>query len=274
MAKETSFESELILHRITQSCLNIFNLEFVASEFQFKNQRFDTLAYDRQNNSFVIIEYKNEFNQNVLNQCRDYYNLLLDNKEAYIDKFNEVFSTDKGDFDFKKTRVMIIGPEFSKKQIEESFNYPFELWKVTLYDNNEIIYKELLDGKSKIIEVGPNELSLTEDDLLKGKSKQISNLYRDLKNRILSEFDGVHEVILIDAVAFKINRKIICIANIKKKIKIYFYADELNDRKKRTRDISDITTGGPSNYEFAFDSADDLDYAIDLFKQTYMQRRN
>jgi hypothetical protein len=37
----------------------IFELEFIATEFSVSNYRLDTLAYDKENNSFVIIEYKN-----------------------------------------------------------------------------------------------------------------------------------------------------------------------------------------------------------------------
>ena len=275
MAREVPFESEYILQKITEKRLDLFGLEFITSEFQFKNQRFDTLAFDRKNNSFVIIEYKNEYNQNVLNQCLYYYNLLLDNQEIYINKFNEVFNTDKNDFDFENTRVMIIGPVFSDEQIEESFSYPFEVWKVTLYDNDEIIYKKLPDGESKSIEVDSDELRLTKNDLLKDKSELVNDLYHKLKDRIEREFGDVDEVILVDAVAFKVNKKIICIANIKNKIKIHFYTKELNDYENRTRDISHVTTGGESShYEFSLDSTDDLDYVIELFKQVYKQKRN
>lgn len=69
-------------------------------------------------------------------------------------------------------------------------------------------------------------------------------------------------------------KKIICIANIKKTIKIYFNTDELIDPENKTRDISNVTTGGPSHYEFTFDSSDDLDYVIDLFKQVYIKKRS
>lgn len=274
MAREISFECEYILHRITEKRLNLFGLEFVASEFQFKDQRFDTLAFDRNNNSFVIIEYKNEYNQNVLKQCSGYLNLLLENEEIYINKFNDIFNTDKDDFDFENTKVMIIGSVFSHEQIEESLGHPFEMWKVTLYDNDEIIYKKLPDGERITIEVDSDELRLTENDLLKDKSELVRDLYHKLKDRIESEFDDVNEVILVDAVAFKVNKKIICIANIKKKIKIHFYTKELNDYENRTRDISHVTTGGPSHYEFNLDSTDDLNYVIDLFKQVYEQKRN
>ena len=52
-----------------QDNLDLFNLEFVATEFQYNDFRFDTLAFDENCNSFVIIEYKNKLDFEVLNQC-------------------------------------------------------------------------------------------------------------------------------------------------------------------------------------------------------------
>ena len=36
----------------------IFHLEFIETEFKVENYRIDTLCFDEENNSFVIIEYK------------------------------------------------------------------------------------------------------------------------------------------------------------------------------------------------------------------------
>ena len=93
MIKKIPFKKEYYLHNITQKNLKeLFDLEFVASEIQLNDLRFDNLAFDEKTNSFVIIEYKNELNQNVLSQGKDYYDLLLNNKEIYIKRYNEEFN--------------------------------------------------------------------------------------------------------------------------------------------------------------------------------------
>ena len=85
MVRKIPFKKEYYLHNVTQKNLKeLFELEFVASEIQLNDLRFDNLAFDEKNNSFVIIEYKNELNQNVLNQAKDYYDLLLNNRDEYI----------------------------------------------------------------------------------------------------------------------------------------------------------------------------------------------
>ena len=72
MMKRNPFKKEYYLHNITQKNLKeLFDLEFVASEIQLNDLRFDNLAFDEKTNSFVIIEYKNELNQNVLSQGKD-----------------------------------------------------------------------------------------------------------------------------------------------------------------------------------------------------------
>jgi hypothetical protein len=47
------------MQKLTENNLDsIFGLEFIATEFQLYNLRIDTLAFDNETNSFVIIEYK------------------------------------------------------------------------------------------------------------------------------------------------------------------------------------------------------------------------
>ena len=116
MRKRIPFENELILHMFTQRHLKeLFDLECVASEIQIDKLRLDNLAFDVKTNSFVIIEYKNRFNANVLKQAQDYYNLVLEKPEKFCERLEN-----SENIDFKNTRVMIISPEFHEKQIEEA----------------------------------------------------------------------------------------------------------------------------------------------------------
>ena len=56
--KEKPFRLEKEIQEITENNLKaIFGLEFVKSEFALNNFRIDTLAFDREANAFIIIEY-------------------------------------------------------------------------------------------------------------------------------------------------------------------------------------------------------------------------
>lgn len=264
MRQEIPFESEFALHTITQKHLKeLFDVEFVASEIQLNDLRLDNLAFDLKTNSFVIIEYKNELNLNVINQAREYYELVRNNQEFFTGRL------DNGEnVDFENTRVMIIGPKFSAVQIESDF----EVWKITLFDDGEITYENMKTGEIKSIKISLDELKLTEETLLEDKSEEMKDLYINLKDKILNEFSDVDIKFLVGQVAFKVNGKLICVVVfLKSSFNIYFYGSELENSEKTT-DISDKSTGGNANYRFKYHTNDDFDYFLNLFRQIYLQK--
>ena len=274
MAKKNPFESEYQLHSLTQKHLKeLFDLELVSSEIQIDNLRFDNLAFDEKTNTFVIIEYKNELNLNVLNQVTEYRELLLSKKEDYASLVN-----DSKKIDFENTRVMIIGPEFSDEQIEESENLDFttEIYIVSLFKEDEkngyVIYEKADGSFTKKLDVDLDSIKLTENTLLNNKSKEVIELYNDFKKHLLDEFDDLDMKFLVDALSIKAQNKYICLVNIKNSIKIIFYTKKLDDYQNETRDISNITTGGElADYELTLNHKN-IEYAVDLIRQVYEQK--
>ena len=268
------FNSELILQRITQENLNIFGLKLIASEFQFNSQRFDTLAFDSKTDSFTIIEYKNKLDFEVLKQAESYYDLLLENKNIYINKFNEVFKTsfNEDDFDFNKTKVLIIGPEFSKKQLlaAKSPHFPFEIWKVKVNENYCISYENSVTKEILCLHVSEDDLKLTEDELLQNRSDEILKLYDIIKNRVMNEFPDVTKRILIDAFSYRLNNKLICkFIFYSNSLMVYFYTKEIKDTQEKLEDIAGKKIEGNTYYRFKLTSKEDINYFIELFKQIY-----
>ena len=274
MRKKIPFDSEYQLHNLTQNHLKeLFKLKLVASEIQKEDLRFDNLAFDEKTNTFVIIEYKNELNLNVLNQVQEYRELLLSKPEEYADLLD-----DSKEIDFKNTRVMIIGPEFSEKQIEESENldFPTELYVVSLFKEDEkngcVLYEKTDGNFTKKLDINLDSIKLTQDTLLENKSEEIIELYIDFENKLLDKFDDLDLKYLVDAVSIKSQDKYICLVTVKSSIKIIFYTKQLEDSKNETRDISNITTGGElADYELTLNH-ENIDYAIDLIKQVYDQK--
>lgn len=75
--KEKPFKLEREIQSIFESNLqNIMGLLFVKSEFTIKNKRIDTLAYDKQTNAFIIIEYKSGYT-NLASSHFENYNRTL-----------------------------------------------------------------------------------------------------------------------------------------------------------------------------------------------------
>lgn len=84
--KEVPFKSERKdIQRITELSLKeVFGYEFVKSELVLGSLRIDTLAFDNENKSFVIIEYKIDQSFTVVDQGYAYLALLLNNKAEFI----------------------------------------------------------------------------------------------------------------------------------------------------------------------------------------------
>lgn len=74
---------------VEKNLLEIFNIEFVKTELSIKSFRIDTLGFDSENKSFVIIEYKKDRNFSIIDQGYTYMSLLLNNKADFVLEYNE-----------------------------------------------------------------------------------------------------------------------------------------------------------------------------------------
>ena len=63
---------------------SIFELDFIESEFRVEKYRIDTLCFDLENNSFVIVEYKKGSSYSVVDQGMTYLQLMLNNKADFL----------------------------------------------------------------------------------------------------------------------------------------------------------------------------------------------
>lgn len=262
------FESEYILHKLTQKHLKeLFGLEFVASEIQLNKLRLDNLAFDRKTNTFVIIEYKNKFDSDVLNQAQNYYDLILENKKFFCKRLENTKN-----IDFENTKILIIGPKFSKNQVKDAKTH-FELWKITLFDECKVTYENLKTKEVKSLDINPKDLKITQAMLLENRSEEIMESYFKLKNRVLGEFSDVDIKYLVEDFSFKVNGNLICVIRfLKSSFNVYIYGKNLKNAEK-TEDISTKSTGGNANYLLKYKSDEDLDYFMNLFKQVYTQKR-
>ena len=83
--REKPFRLEKEIQEMTEKNIKtILGLDFVKSEFALNNFRIDTLAFDKEANAFVIIEYKRDKNFSVIDQGYAYLSLMLNNKAEII----------------------------------------------------------------------------------------------------------------------------------------------------------------------------------------------
>lgn len=287
LIKEKPFKLERDIHKLFERNLPlIMGLEVVKSEFTIKNKRIDTLAYDPQSKAFIIIEYKRDRNSSVVDQGFMYLSLMLQNKADSILEYNEGVGKTlvRDGVDWSQTRVVFVSTDFTENQ-KEATNFKdlaIELWEFKRFENGTVAISPIRKTKSaesiKPITQTNNELKevineikvYTEDDLLKGKSEEVAELYSKFKSAIQNIVDGVEVKPQKFYIAFKIGNNNICDFEIQKnglKLTINVKRGNLDDPKNITRDISSIGHLGNGDYELKIPDDKNLEYIMSLVKQ-------
>lgn len=289
--KELPFKSEKELQTLCENNLQeIINLDFVETEFYVSDFRLDTVAFDREANSFVIIEYKNTKNNSVIDQGYTYLSTMFNHKADFVLKYNIKFKTNKdiSDFDWSQARVIFISPNFTKYQIN-SINFkdlPIELWKIKQYQNHTFLFEQIVSANSnesvKNIapvlefdikqEVSKETKTYSEEELLDNISDFIVDMYNELKDYILSLDDNISIKPTKLYIGFNRGRKsIISIKLQKKSIVLWINAEpsQINDTQGIIKDVSNIGHHGNGNCQINITDNQNIGYIEDLLK-TYV----
>ena len=291
--KEVPFSKEIELHKLCENNLEeLFGLEFVKREVTLNNFRIDTLAFDNNTKSFIIIEYKNTRNFSVIDQGYAYLSLLVNNKAEFILEYNENCNKTlkRDDIDWSQSRVIFVSPEFNNYQ-KESINFrdlPFELWEVKKFSNNTVSFNPIkvsrnaesiktIETTSEVVKSVNKEIKVyKEDNLLNNTPEELKEIYNEIKEYILALDGNINIKCTSVYIGFRLNNKnIVDIYPMKKQIKIWFNCKwgSINDYKKIARDVSNIGHWGNGDYEVILTDKDDFDYLFDLIKQVYKLRK-
>jgi predicted transport protein len=284
--KLKQFSLEKDIQNIVEGNLNeLFDLQFVCTEFSIKNFRIDTLSFDKSNKSFVIIEYKKGKSYSVIDQGYSYLSMMLNHKSDFILEYNENTSNSlkRGDVDWTQSKVVFISPNFSTYQ-KESINFkdlPIELYEIKRFSNNSIIInqikgdstesvKTVSKGKGVIDKVSKEVKVYSEEDIVNFGEKEIQSVYYSLRSSIL-DLEDVEVQPRKKYIGFVKGRNICSMFVQKKKLKLWISLKigELNDYKNLMRDVSHIGHHGIGDYEGFIDENTDLDYVMSLIKQSY-----
>lgn len=279
----------------------LFQLEFIRSEFTVGKYRVDTLCYDPETNAFVIIEYKKGSSYSVIDQGYTYLQLLLNNKSDFIltlsQEKNKIFRLEN--IDWSQSRIIFISPSFNSYQ-KDSVNFkniPFELYEIKRFENDTFILnkhetssKENIDSLSNtktgsvINEVSKEVKVLDEESHTSKLDEVLREKWERLKEHLLELED-----IELDPKKYYINAKLsnksVVYINFRKsslaleiprgnlspdgtKSKNFF---NLDDPKKLAEERDwEWKNGTKGNvYLIKLDKKTDLDYTMFLLKQKY-----
>jgi predicted transport protein len=284
--KEMPFRLEKEIQNIFEENLqDIMGLELVRSEFTIKHKRIDSLAYDKQSNAFIIIEYKRDKNYSVVDQGLTYLNLMLQNKAEFILTYNETLkdTLHSKDVDWSQSRIAFVSPSFTENQISASDfkDFGIELWEVKQFENNIISInsikksksaesiKPLLENNEKLKEVKENIKVYTEEDHFNNGSDTTIELYEKFKTSILNLADNIEILPQKFYIAFKKGSNISDIEIQKKSLKIFINAKigTLDDPKGLAKDVSNIGHRGNGDFQIQIENDNDLEYIMSLIKQ-------
>ena len=289
--KEKPFRLEKEIQTMTEKNMKtIFGLEFVKSEFALNKFRIDTLAFDKETNAFVIIEYKRDKNFSVIDQGYAYLSLMLNNKADFILEFNENLdkTLKRTDVDWSQSRVLFVSPAFTNYQ-REAINFkdlPIELWEVKRYENETVSYKQIqkssaqesiktISKNDKNIDAVAREIKVyTEEEHLTNVTEEIKELYEKLKSAILN-LENLEIKPKKVYIAFVSGRNVVDILPQRKALKIWLNLNkgELDDPKGIAKDVSNTGHWGNGDYEIKIQNDDDLEYILSLIKQSLKKNK-
>lgn len=287
------FKLEKDIQKLIEKNLDeLFNLQFVKTELKIKNFRIDTLGYDKENKSFVVVEYKRDKNFSVIDQGYTYMSLMLNNKSDFILEYNENCggSLKRIDIDWSQSRVIFISSQFTEYQ-KNSINFkdvPFELWEINRYENNLISLVQhktnsnesistFSEDKSGLVNEVSKQIKVYTEEYHFGRNKKrderVIELYKKLKERILN-LGEVEMVPRKEYIGFK-RKKPFCdviFYTDRLRIQINLKKGELDDPKKITTDVSKQGHWGNGDYSVVVDFKTDLNYIMFLINQSYQKQ--
>ena len=296
------FKKEIEIQRLVEeNCETIFQLDFIITELTVGNYRVDSLCFDHENNSFVIIEYKKGNSYSVIDQGYTYLQLLLNNKSDFVlvlsHHLNKVLKIEN--INWSGSKILFVSQSYNSYQ-KDSVNFknlPFELWEIKRYSNESVLFnkhtsssKESIDSLSNIsskslVSNVSKEVRVVDEDVHIGKcDEDLKILWDDLKSR-MDDLEGVDLIVKNNYINWVYLGKNICYFIFRKssivlelgrgnvnpdgsKSKNYFNID---DPKKIYKESSWTWKSGTKGtiYKIPIKKNSDIDYLMFLIKQKY-----
>ena len=280
--KSKPFSTERELQELVDANLDkIFGLEFIKREFGGQGLSIDTIAYDPETKSPVLIEYKRDTYQSVVDQGMAYLHWLLTHKGDYQVALTEKLGQRK--IDWSQPRVIFIAKSFNVHQTYASGfkNAPFELYRYDLC-GDILLLEPVKTQKSDVsitavlktkeaTRVAREIKTYTLDDHLMRGSPKTKALFEKLQTSTLSLDERVQEKPVSGYIGYKVRWFNFLAVSIKKnKLRLWVRTGQIDDPKK-------LFEGTPpakpktqtSSWRVDLDSEKDLDYILGIIKQAY-----
>lgn len=282
--KSKTFPTERELQELIDNNLGeIFGLKFIKREFGGQGLSIDTIAYDPQTRSPVLIEYKKDTFQGIIDQGMAYLHWLLNHKGDYLIELQNKIG--KKEVDWSQPRVIFIAKRFNFHQFYASGykDIPFELWKYDRCDNvlllepietpkSDVSIKSVFKNK-EAEQVAREIKTYTLANHLEKGSDKTKLLFEKIQKMILSLDERIQEKPVSWYIGYKIRWfNFASITIYRSKLLLHVRKTRLDkDKEKRFRKIpSSYGWGKTPVWKLDIPSEDDLDYAFGVIKESYL----
>lgn len=274
------FKLEREIQRLCETNLEtFFGIRFLTSEYSTGNKhkgRIDTLGLD-ENNCPIIIEYKLDSKENVINQGLFYLDWLMDHKADFEMLCLRKFGT-QIEIDWTTPRLLCIAKDFTRYDDHaiSQINRNIELIRYRLFNDGHIIF-ELAGTSQKQEAVKPAGNALVKyrsmGDAINVAPDDLLDLYQQLEDFIFSLGDDIQKKELKYYHAFSRIKNFVCaeIRTKKKEIILFLKVDyaDIKNPGTNTRDVSAIGHYGTGDTEVVISSVEQLEEAKGLIEQSY-----
>jgi len=255
-------------------------VRFLASEYSTGTKhrgRIDTLGID-ENGCPVIIEYKRNVNENVINQGLFYLDWLMDHQAEFTLLTQKKYPELTDAIDWSSPRLVCIAEDFSRydQYAVEQINRNIDLIRYAFFGDDLLMLEQVTAVTATTQQsssVGTALATKTIGQVLESLSGPTKDLYEALRSAILALGDDVQEKVLKYYVAFKRIKNFACVEVFPSaqqvKVFVKLNPDEVTLETGFTRDVRKIGHFGTGDLEITLRSMADLEKAMPLIVKSY-----
>jgi predicted transport protein len=282
---DTVQKLEKDLQRLVENNLEeVLNIYFIKTEHPTTfGGRIDTLGIDK-DGSPVIIEYKRNSNDNVINQALSYLKWILDHKEHFERLVKEKHPSMAEKIDWNSPRVICIAESYNKFDVDTVDILPIkiELLKYRFYEGLLLLDTEgyqkvnistsgIFKNSSKIEKQISFEKVYSIEDLFKENWTDTRSLYEQLRESILTLDKNITEKLNKLWLTYKLENNFCEIVPQAKGLWIHIDipAEKVRANQLTIEDVSKVGHWATGDTKFYIQKPEDLIPAMDLITQSY-----
>ncbi len=263
-----------------QNLETLLGVRLLASEYPTQDGRMDTLGID-ENGYPVIIEYKRQRDDNIINQGLFYLNWLMEHQAAF-----ELLVRDRlglpvaKTIEFSAPRLICIASDFRKHDLFAVKQMPrnIELIRFALFGDDKLLLEQLtsmsgaLAVQEQTVTIGNRYRTVSED--LAAAHEELGNLYSDVDAALMSLGDDVQKRATKVYFAYKRIKNFACM-EVKRNvgagvIRLYLRVNpETVGDNAIFRDVREVGHFGTGDLEVTISSPEDLELAMPYIIRSY-----